>query len=229
MEELYGGYTLEIADGEFPLSTDSMVLAHFVRLPRQGSVLDLGSGCGTLGFLLCGKDSTCHVTGIEISDHAHSTALNNIRSNGMQNRIRSIRADLRSLPAEITPGSFSCCISNPPYFSGGAPSTTTPTARQEYCCTPKDLFHAAAQCLKYGGDFFLVHKPEKLAQLIGCAGETGLEAKRLMLLRHQENRPINLIFMQFRKGGKPGLQWEEQCLFDAQGMPTPFYREVYHL
>ena len=229
MEELHGGYTLEIAEQEFPLSTDSMVLAYFARLPRQARVLDLGSGCGTLGLLLCSKDPGCHVTGIEISESAHTAALENIRRNGLETRLCSIHADLRDLPASIAPGSFSICISNPPYFSGGAPSTTVPTARQDNCCTPKDLFQSAAQCLKYGGDFFLVHKPEKLAQLIGCANTVGLEAKRLMLLRHREGGPINLIFLQFRKGGKPGLQWEEQCLSDALGMPTPFYREVYHL
>ena len=52
MEQLPNGYTLELASGTFPLSTDSMLLAHFARLPRNARVLDLGSGCGTLGMLL---------------------------------------------------------------------------------------------------------------------------------------------------------------------------------
>ena len=56
METLYNGYSLEIAPGAFPLSTDSMVLADFVKLPKHARVLDLGSGCGTLGVMLCAKD-----------------------------------------------------------------------------------------------------------------------------------------------------------------------------
>ena len=56
MELLHNGYTLELADGAFPLSTDSIALAGFVKLPKHARVLDLGAGCGTLGLLLCAKD-----------------------------------------------------------------------------------------------------------------------------------------------------------------------------
>ena len=52
MELLPNGLTLNLAEGEFPLSTDSMVLSGFVKLPKNARVLDLGSGCGTLGLLL---------------------------------------------------------------------------------------------------------------------------------------------------------------------------------
>lgn len=75
MEHLPGGLCLDIPKGCFPLSTDSMVLGHFVKLPRNAQVLDLGSGCGTLGMLLCARDLSCHVTGLEITEQAHLAAL----------------------------------------------------------------------------------------------------------------------------------------------------------
>ena len=56
-----------------------------------------------------------------------------------------------------------------------------------------------------------------------------MEAKQLVLVRHKEGGPITLILLQLRKGGKPGLQIHEQCLFDSQGDPTAYYREVYHI
>ena len=83
--------------------------------------------------------------------------------------------------------------------------------------------------MKYGGDFYLVHKPERLAQLIGEGVKNGLEAKRLCLVRHRENGPVALILLQLRKGAKPGLQWEEIVLHHADGSPTPVYNEIYHL
>ncbi len=229
MEQLSNGYTLELSREGFPLSTDSMLLAHFAKLPRNARVLDLGSGCATLGHLLCAKDPTCSVTGLEIREQSHLSALENIRRNDLQRRISSICADLRVLPPQITPGSFHCCISNPPYFSGGPESAHAPAARQECYCTPDDLFQSAATALKFGGDFFLVHKPEKLGQLISCASRVNLEAKKLCLIRHRPDTSISLILLQFRKGAKPGLQLAEQCLFTSQGDPTPFYREVYHI
>lgn len=229
METLPKGFTLELCAGAFPLSTDSMVLSHFVKLPKNASVLDLGSGCGTLGLLLCSRDDHCRITGLELDEAAHAAALENIRRNGLETRMESICMDLRTLPEKIAPGSFSCCVSNPPYFSGGPASRQLPLARREDACTPEDLFRAASWALKFGGDFFLVHKPERLAELIAAGSRCGLEAKRLCLLRHRPDSPVNLIFLQFRKGAKPGLIWEEILLHNHDDSPTPLYNEIYHL
>lgn len=229
MEYLPNGFTLELAQGAFPLSTDSMVLSHFVKLPNRARVLDLGSGCGTLGLLLCAKDPDCTVTGIELDGSAHAAALGNIRRNGLSARMESICADLRSVSEKFSPGSYSCCISNPPYFSGGPASKALPLARREDTCSPADLFQAAGWALKFGGDFFLVHRPERLAELIARGAEAGLEAKRLCLLRHKDGAPVNLILLQFRKGAKPGLVWEEFALYTPGGTPTPYFQSVYHV
>ena len=227
MEYLPNGYTLDTADGGFPLSTDSMLLSHFVRLPKNARVLDLGSGCGTLGVLLCAKDSGCAVTGIELSEAAHAAAEENIRRNGLESRLFSICADLRSVA--LDPGSFQTCVSNPPYFAGGPASKEHPLARREDCCSPAQLFAVAAKALKFGGDFYLVHKPERLAELIACGARENMEAKRLLLVRHREGSEISLILLQLRKGGKPGLIIEEATLFDKENNPTDFYKAVYHI
>lgn len=228
MEILHNGFTLEICDGGFPLSTDSIALSGFVKLPKQAHILDLGAGCGTLGMLLCAKYNDCTVTGIELDPSAHQTALCNAEKNGLSTRLTSICADLQAFSSLIKPGAYHCCISNPPYFSGGPESKSAPLARKDDSCSLDALFSAASWSLKYGGDFFLVHKPEKLAQICACAAKHQLEAKRLCLLRHKENGPVALVMVQCRKGGKPGLLWEEVSLHDSQGNPTEYYRKLYH-
>ena len=226
MEYIADHYTLDLGPG-FPLSTDSMVLADFVKLPKNAAVLDLGSGCGTLGLLLCARDRSCTVTGMELQEAAHAAAVENIARNGLEGRLSSICRDLRDMP--LAPGSFQVCVSNPPYFSGGAAHSKNPTARQEDTCTPKDLFAAASRALRWGGDFFLVHKPERLAQLCFEASSHGLEPKRLRLVRHRPDAPVSLILLSCRRGGKPGLQWEELCLYNQDGTPTADYRRIYHI
>ena len=229
MEYLPDGLTLEIPEGVFPLGTDSMALADFVRLSGNSRVLDLGSGAGTLGLLLCAGNRTCSVTGLEWDPRAHAAALENIRRNALDSRLQSICADIRQIPQLISPGSFSAAISNPPYFSGGPKSKAFPQARREELCPLEDWLAGAAWALKFGGDFYMVYRPEGLARVISLAAREGLEAKRLRLLRHREGADVSLILLQLRKGGKPGLQWEEACLYRADGSPSPYYRQIYHL
>jgi len=229
METLHNGFTLDTPAGTFPLSTDSILLASFAVLPKNARVLDLGSGCGTLGLLLCADHPQCHVTGVEIAQASHQAAVQNIQANALQPRMKSICADLRTIHQLFPAGQFDCCISNPPYFSGGPASAAAPAARREDLCDIRDLFQSAAWALKYGGNFFLVHRPERLAELCAQASLTGLEPKRLCLVRHRPGKNISLILLACRKGAKPGLVLDELCLFDAAGQPTDQYKTIYHL
>jgi len=229
METLHNGFTLDFCPGSFPLSTDSMALADFARLPKNAQVLDLGSGCATLGLLLCAKDPSCTVTGLELDPNAHTQAQRNIHSNGLSSRLYSICGDLRAMPESIRHGHFHICISNPPYFSGGPASTQTPIARRDDCCKPEELLSAAARSLRFGGDFYLVQKTERLAQICHLACLNGLEPKRLCLVRHSPATTPGFFLLQCRKGGKPGLILEELILFNTDGSPTEGYRRIYHI
>lgn len=229
MEELSNGFTLELSDGGFPLSTDSIALAGFISLRKNATVLDLGAGCGTLGLMLCAQYRDCTVTGIEISPQDHEAALKNARRNGIASRLRSICGNVCDVPETLPPGSFSVCISNPPYFRGGPRSKSLPEARREDLLPVEQLFRSAAWALRYGGDFYIVHRPERLAELIAWGARFDLEAKLIQLLRHTASHPVTLVLLKFRKGGKPGLKWDEQYLFEPNGDPSAYYKRLYHL
>lgn len=229
MEKLHNGFTLELCEGAFPLSTDSIALSGFVKLPKNAGVLDLGSGCGTLGLLLCAGYDDCAVTGVELTQNAHQAALDNARRNGVSHRLTSICADLKTIPSFLSPGSFHICVSNPPYYTGGPKSGTVPLARHTDTCNLQALFQAADWALKFGGDFFLVHKPEMLAEICYQAAANHLQPKKLLLLRHKTDGPISLILLQCRKGGKPGLTIEEAALHHCDGTLTEYYKNLYHI
>ena len=229
MEELNNGFMLNLCSGAFPLSTDSIALAHFVRLPKNAKVLDIGSGCGTLGLLLCAKCDNCSVTGIEICREDHNTAIDNAEYNHVTARLNSICADATQIPSLIKPGSYRVCVSNPPYFTDGPQSKTAPTARRDDLLSMDALFKNAAWSLCYGGDFFLVHRPERLGEIFACGGKYALEPKTLQLLRHKDGGPIVLVLVQFRKGGKPGLKRDEQFLYQRDGTISDYYKKICHL
>ncbi len=229
MEYLHNHITLETPTGTFPITTDSMLLSAFAKLPAKAKVLDLGSGCGTLGLLLCANHPDCHVTGVEIDSCAHQGALDNIRRNSLSDRLTSICADLRAIPTLFPAGSFSCCVSNPPYYTGGPASKACPQARRDDSCTTKELFDCAAWALRYGGKFYVVQKPERLAELCACGVNAGLEPKKLCLVRHRPDKEIALVLLACKKGARPGLTVEELSLTDVHGNPTDTYRKIYHI
>ncbi len=229
-EVLFGRYAFDPGPG-FPLSTDTMVLADFVRARRGARIADLGSASGALGLLLCAR-LDCTVTGWEIQPEAHAAALENIARNRLQGRMTSHCGDLRQIRRQAAPGQFDCAVSNPPYFAGGLlpQDSIMAQARQEVCCKLSDLFAAAGWLLRFGGDFFLIHKPERLTDLLTAARETGLEPKVLQPVRQRASLPVSSVLLQCRKGGKPGLAWRSDLILqNADGTPTRRYREIYHM
>lgn len=225
IETLRGGLTLELPKGCFPLSTDSMALAHFA--PAKGRIADLGAGAGTLGLLLFGKSRSCTVTGVELSPLAHEAALQNIARNHLEEHLAAIQGDLRNIRELLPAGSFDAAVSNPPYFPDG-PAGKFPLARREDGCQLEDVFTAAQWLVRTGGSFCLVHRPERLTDFVYFGRVHQLEAKRLQLVRHSPQKPVSLVLVEYKKLGKPGLKWEpELILRHADGTPTAAWTEIY--
>lgn len=204
-----------------------MVLAHFVRLPKNARVADLGSGGGALGLLLCGKCSSCTVTGLEIQEAPHLAALQNAKDNALEHRLTSALCSVRDARDRFPAGSFHAAVSNPPYFTAGPGNSA---ARKEQAAGLEDFFACAAWLLRYGGDFFLVHRPERLADLMAFGRKYNLEPKRLRFVRHAPDAEPSLVLLSCRKGAGVSLKLlPDLVLHNADGSPTPEYLAVYHL
>lgn len=235
MEELlFDRIRMKISDAQFRVSTDSMVLADFCRIRPGSRVLDLGCGCGTLGLLLLGADETLRVCGIEIQEAAARQARENAEENGVSDRFCVVCGDLRQAHAEIAPGGFDCVLSNPPYYppkSGHLHAQDSLcAARSEICCPFDALCAAAARALRWGGRFFLVHKPERLVDLMTGLRAARLEPKRIRFARHRAGSSVNLVLIESRLGGRPGLQYEPDLfLYEQTGALSAEGRRIYHL
>lgn len=231
VETLWNGITMLQPERGVRLGTDSLLLAQFLTVPRGAKVADLGSGCGTLGLLLCASRPDCTVTGVELDETAHLSAQKNIAINGLQNRLSSILGDVRAIRSLLPAGSFSCVISNPPYFpvGSGRVSREHAAARSEKTLTLPALCAAAAYLLPSGGRFALVHRPERLCDAICALRENGMEPKRIRFVRHTASSPVCLVLIEARRGGKPGLTYlPDFCEFTSDGAETDDYRAACH-
>lgn len=232
LEHLPGGVQLRWSEAHFRPSTDSLVLADFVHPAQTDRVCDLGCGCGTLSLLLLATHPQLHVTGVEIQPDAAALARENAAQPVLAGRFTVCTGDLRDT-ALLPAGSFDCVVSNPPYYpvnSGfAARSDALRIARTEAQCTLPALCASAARLLRWGGRFFLVHKPERLTDLLVCLRAQALEPKRLRFVRHSPDRAANLVLIEAVRGAKPALTLQpDLILFTADGLPTPERRRIYH-
>ena len=233
IEQLWGGLCMRWSEAQFRLSTDSMLLADFCRLAPQSAVCDLGCGCGSLSLLLCGKYPLLRVTGVELQPQAAALAEENAAQDGLDGRFSVIRGDLREHRTLLAHGSVDAVVSNPPYYPVGsgkcAASPALAAARTELTCSLGELCTCAAWLLRSGGRFFLVHKPERLADLMVSLRENRLEPKRLRLVRHRAGGPVSLVLLEARLDGRPGLVFEpDLALFDENGAESEDHKRIYH-
>lgn len=193
-------YMLHWPDGVFPLGEDALYLGEFVTLKPGWRICDLGTGSGALLLLLARRYKNLCLTGVERDDLSVCTARCNLKENGLNGEI--LLEDLRtnSLPA----GQFDLVVSNPPYFAVGSGKSGGQFRSEEFC-TLKQLCTEAARLTRNGGRFALCHRPERLAELMTCLCEVGLEPKRLQLCAHSTWHTPYLVLLESVRQGKPGL------------------------
>ena len=214
-----GGLRFVWTEGQFPPGLDSFLLSSLPRLKPGLRVCDLGCGTGLLSLLLLQRQPELRVTGLDIQPEAVRLAGLAAGENGLEDRLRFCLGDLREpvLPA----GAYDLVICNPPYYppgSGPLPrEEARRAARTEWACTLEDVCRAAARLLRWGGALCLVHKPERLTDLLCTLRGTGLEPKRLRLVSPRPEAAPSLLLLEARRGGRPGLALEPPLLLEAPG------------
>ena len=218
-------------DTLFRPGTDTFLLSSLPRLKRSLRVCDLGCGTGLLSLLLLQRQPELQVTGVEILPQAAALARRAAEENHLSGRLTIVEGDLRSRTLPLTPGSFDLAVCNPPYYSPGSGALPDQdalrTARTEATCTLTELCSCAARLLRWDGRFCLVHKPERLTDLLCAMREAALEPKRLRFVCSKPGAAPSLVLAEGRRGGRPGLTVEPPLLRQADGSPTAELDAIY--
>lgn len=232
IDTLWGPYRIIQEDGYFKLGQDSVLLADFAAVPHRGKIIDFGCGSGVLGLLLCAREPQVTVLGVEIQRECADLARENSALNGFDSRFEVVCGDIREYAEYLPCGGMDYAISNPPYFQtdAGFPAKlgSKRTARQDGCCPLSQLFDAVSYCLKYGGKFALVQKPERLTDIFCGMRQVGLEVKKLRFVQKDAESTPSTVLLEARKGGAPDLRVLKPLLLRQEdGRPTEELIKIY--
>lgn len=196
----------------FCFGMDAVLLSDFVTGKSKGNVIDLGTGTGVIPMLMYGRGKGTHFTGLEIQEYSADMARRSVAYNGLSEDIDIICGDIKEVPCNFKAASFDIVTSNPPYISEshGLLNAMEPKniARHEILLNLEDVIKAASYLLKEGGNFAMVHKPFRLAEIIRLMSKYRLEPKRLCMVQPYVNKEPNMVLIEASKGGKPMVKVE---------------------
>ena len=197
----------------FCFGTDSVLLSDFVRIPSGGKVLDLCTGNGIIPVLLCAKTKAKTITGIEILKESYDIACENVEINNLQDRLTFINGDLKNWKDYFKAGEFDAVTCNPPYMKPKdgfvSPSDLKAAARHEIFASLCDVAEVASQVLKFGGHLFMVHRADRLCDVLCAMRNVSIEPKRLQFVHANPYKEASLILVEGIKGAHPSLKMEK--------------------
>ena len=195
----------------FSFSLDSVLLANFVTLNKNiKEILDIGSGNAVIPMILSTK-TNANITGIEIQRESYELGSKSIKYNKLENRINFINEDINEYKKNNSQEMFDVITCNPPYFKVCGTSNLNKNdyktiARHEVKLNLSDLFKNASYLLKNKGNIAIVHRPERLIEIIEEMKNNKIEPKRIRFIYPGKGKEANILLIEGVKNGNPGLK-----------------------
>ena len=204
-------------DDEFYCFTsDAILLSEFTRVKKGDIVADFCSGCGIVGFNLLGlnKDKILSLNLFEMQTPLYNLAVKSIEENNLSNIVKANNCRLQDITSEFN-GKFSLITCNPPYMAVGKgfnnEKDTIAMCKAELTLTLEELAKAFNKCLKFGGRVNLVHRADRLCEVISALQKNNIEPKRIQFVSGSNKQPY-LFLMEAVKGGKTGVKIEKNIV-----------------
>lgn len=224
----------------FLFGMDSVLLANMVKgTNKNTNILDLGTGTAVMPVILSEKVKCNKVIGIELQDKMYDLAVKNVELNGLENKVYILQDDIKNvnnIRKEIIniigKDTVDIVISNPPYKKVGTGTLNDIDekyiARHEVKCTLEDIFKTTSKLLKFKGKLYIVHKPERIVDLICIARKYNLELKTLTFLQPTKDKKPSIVLLEYVLGGGNECTVLPNIIeYDEQGNYTERIYEIY--
>lgn len=210
-------YIMQMRDG-FKFSLDSLLLAEFVKVKKDDKkILDMCTGNAPVPLVLSLK-TNAEIVGFEIQKEISELALESVAINGLEN-IRIINDDIKNIDNYFESNTFDIITCNPPYFKTKEDGYRNKNdfltlARHEIAIDLETIFKIAFKYLKDNKTFYLVHRVERLDDIIVLARENKMNVKELQFISTKKEKAANTILVKCVKNGKPGIKLRKEICVD---------------
>lgn len=207
----------------FCFGIDSVLLADFAKeIKNNANVLDLGTGTGIIPILLCGKTNLKKIIGIEIQKEVADMAKRSIKLNNLENRFEVINENILNLKNIFNNQSFDVIVTNPPYKKKDTgiinKNKGKIISRHEVTAELEDFVMIAKELLKDKGVFYMVHRPERLVDILSLMRKNKIEPKKLRMVYSHVDKEPKLVLIKGIKNAKPFLKVEKNLyIYDEEG------------
>lgn len=209
--------------------TDAYLLSAYLKARKGGVGVELGCGSGVVSLLALTKKKCQHVYGIEVQEEIAEVARRNSKLNSLDDKFTVISSDLREIKASDIGGEADIVFSNPPYMRADSGKLNANEqkniSRHEIFGEINDFCACAKRLLKHGGDFYVVYRPDRMADLIFALKSNNLEPKRLTFIHKDTDTPPSLLLISAKLGGKSGMTTSAPVYIYKNG--TNEYTEEY--
>lgn len=195
----------------FNFSLDSFLLANFVTINKKTrKILDIGCGNAPIPLILSEK-TDANIIGVEIQKESYKLAMESVEINNKSDQINILNMDIKDYYNIIESDTFDVITCNPPYFKYNSTSNLNENkiksiARHEILLNLNDIFKISKKLLKNNGKVALVHRPERLIEIVEIMKKNNIEPKRVRFVYPKENNDANIMLIEGTKNGKPGLK-----------------------
>ncbi len=195
----------------FNFSLDSVLLPNFVTINKKTkNIMDIGCGNAPIPLILSTK-TNAKITGVEIQKDSYELAVESVRVNKLENQISIINADINELYKELESDSIDTITCNPPYFKYKETSNLNDSdyktiARHELKLDIERLLKVARKLLKNNGNIAIVHRPERLIEIIELMRKNNIEPKKVQFVYPGKDKEANILLIEGVKNGNPGLK-----------------------
>ena len=195
----------------FNFSLDSVLLPNFVAINKKiDKILDIGCGNAPIPLILSTK-TKAKIIGVEIQKKSYELAIESVKMNNLENQIEIVNQDINDYYKFDKTDSYDIITCNPPFFKYIESSNINKNdyktiARHEVKLNLDNIFNISKKLLKNNGVVAIVHRPERLVEILESMKKNNIEPKRIRFVYPKKNMDANILLIERKKNGKPGLK-----------------------